>query len=78
MFSVIAQAKEYGCRPSEIVGIDCKYTAYCFDEAANYIICQIKDKKTPKFDSEEKSRNQPHYGSLSEMYASMSHLNLRS
>lgn len=34
-------------RPSEIMGIDDVYTAFCFDEACAFIISEIQDGKEP-------------------------------
>lgn len=48
------------CRPSEIMDIDDPYTAFCFDEAINYIVMQIKEGNEPCF----KKR----YSSPSQMY----------
>lgn len=33
-------AREYSKRPSEIVFIDDEYTAYCFDDAAFYLLAE--------------------------------------
>ena len=38
---------EFNCRPSEIMGIDDGYTAFCFDEACAFIVNQIRDGKEP-------------------------------
>lgn len=37
------------CRPSEMLDIEDKYTAYCFDEAIAFIIKKLKDGEEPKF-----------------------------
>lgn len=37
----------YPCRPSEFIGIEDNYTAFCFDEACAFIIKQLKDGKEP-------------------------------
>lgn len=34
-------------RPSEFIGIEDEYTAFCFDEACAFIIAQLKDGKEP-------------------------------
>ena len=36
-------------RPSELLGIDDVYTAFCFDEACAYIVKQLRDGKEPIF-----------------------------
>lgn len=38
---------DHPCRPSELMGIEDNYTAFCFDEACAFIIKQIKDGKEP-------------------------------
>lgn len=34
-------------RPSEMMGIEDTYTAFCFDEACAYILRELKDGKEP-------------------------------
>lgn len=38
---------ECSVRPSEVMGIEDGYTAFCFDEACAFIIKQIKEGKEP-------------------------------
>ncbi len=45
MAQVIIMANKYGKRPSEMLGIDNDYLAYCFDEAALYLENQATDDK---------------------------------
>ena len=45
MVQVIIMAREYRRRPSEILGIDNDYLAYCFDEVALYLTAQAMDKQ---------------------------------
>lgn len=40
----------YKVRPSELLGIECVYTAYCFDKACLY----IKNMITPSYDEKGK------------------------
>lgn len=35
------------CRPSEMMGIEDTYTAFCFDEACAFIIQKIRDGEKP-------------------------------
>lgn len=54
-------------RPSEIMGINDTYTAFCFDEACAFIISEIQDGKKPvikKETNENKKVTRP-----SEIYA---------
>lgn len=39
----------YGCRPSELVGIEEPYEAFCLDEACAYIRIRMEEDETPKF-----------------------------
>lgn len=39
----------YKCRPSELVGLEEPYEAFCFDEACAYIYTKIEDGEQPKF-----------------------------
>lgn len=40
-------------RPSEVMGIDDVYTAFCFDEACALIITKLNDKEKPIIKNEE-------------------------
>lgn len=42
----------YKTRPSELMGIDCVYTAYCFDKACLYISQQM----APTYDDKGKQK----------------------
>ena len=53
--SVIAMAKQYGCRPSTVLGLDDDYTAFCFDEACAYITGQLEKGEQPQFKRKYKS-----------------------
>lgn len=69
-------AKMYRQRPSDIIGIDSSYAAYCFDEACMHIqiaLQNLKKGETLNFDygDEPKPKTIKHYNSLDEMYASM-------
>ena len=54
---VINQANRFNKLPSEIARIHNEYEAFCFDEACDYIIRQLEDKKTPKWREERQSKN---------------------
>lgn len=49
---LLATSKLYDTRPSSLMDISDPYTAYCFDEAAAYIVAQIKAKKKPHWTKE--------------------------
>ena len=46
----------YHSRPSEILGIDDEYTAYCLDEACALIISKIDNDEEPNFNKKEKKK----------------------
>ena len=54
---VINQANRFNKLPSEIARIYNEYEAFCFDEACDYIIRQLEDKKTPKWREERQSKD---------------------
>lgn len=65
---VIRIASLYKSRPSEILAIDCVYTAYCFDEAVARIQQHLEAKEKPRF--VEQKDNQVTYSSFTAFYAS--------
>lgn len=44
VLEVIAIAKQYNCRPSDVIGDLDTYTAYCFDSACVYIYTHYTEK----------------------------------
>ena len=53
---VINQANRFHKLPSEIARIYNEYEAFCFDEACDYIIRQLEDKKTPRWREDRQSK----------------------
>lgn len=53
-------------RPSELLGIEDTYTAFCFDEACSYIIKELKDGKEPIIKYESNKNN--NYKKPSDLY----------
>ena len=47
MLRVINLATQFNKLPSEILGCDDEYTAFCFDEACGYIRMKLEDEKVP-------------------------------
>ena len=64
MVSVIAQAKMYNIRPSEVLYIKDEYTAYCFDEACALIRIRMEKGEEPVFRDIETKK---HYSSYLEL-----------
>lgn len=56
-------------RPSDLMGIEDAYTAFCFDEACAYIIGELQDDKKPILTEGETSETAPkHYSKPSDVY----------
>ena len=56
-------------RPSELIGIEDAYTAFCFDEACAFIISELQDKKEPIIQTGKDKNNQnKHYSKPSDIY----------
>lgn len=61
IFTVLSIANLYNCRPSDVMGVDDQYTAYCFDSACAYIVTKLEAGEEPQFTH--------HYSSFEEMYS---------
>lgn len=63
-------AKQFDCRPSELIEIEDNYTAFCFDEACVLIQSKLEDKQKPHFkkQDEENKKTIEHYNSFADMY----------
>ena len=63
MTQIIEMARHYQKRPSEILGLDDEYIAYCFDEVCYFYVSKAMDDKGKiywnkiKWDSEVKKGN---------------------
>lgn len=56
-------------RPSDIMGIEDAYTAFCFDEACSYIINQLKEGNKPVFkEGKDSNGDTKHYSNPSDFY----------
>lgn len=56
-------------RPSELLGIEDTYLAFCFDEACAFIIKNIQDGREPiKKDGMDKNGNSYKYSKPSDVY----------
>lgn len=66
-------SKQYGCLPSELLGIEDDYTAFCFNEACCCIMCKLEKGEEPKYiedrEQEERERTKPkEYHSFEDYY----------
>ena len=57
-------SKQYSCRPSQLLGIEDEYTAFCFDEACCEIIARLKNEEIPKYRTTQNNE----YSSFEEFY----------
>ena len=60
-------SKLYSCLPSELIGIEDNYTAFCFNEACAYICSMLLQDEVPMY-REEKKEEPKHYSSFSSFY----------
>ena len=58
MLRIINQANRFNRLPSEIARIDDEYTAFCFDEACDYIISQLEQDKKPRWREDVKTKKE--------------------
>lgn len=68
--TVIATAQTFNCLPSEVMGIEDEYTAYCFNEACMNVLARIKDGQKPDY-NKIKRKNKPkkkHYSNFRDFY----------
>lgn len=64
ILEIISMSKMYTCRPSELVGLEEPYEAFCFDEACAYIYSKIESGEQPHFHKK--------YNSFKELYRDFS------
>ena len=48
-------SKQYNCLPSEILGIEDDYTAFCFNEACMNIIIHLESGEKPRYIENKKN-----------------------
>lgn len=60
-------SKQYNCLPSEILGIEDDYTAFCFNEACMNIIIHLESGEKPRY-IEKKKNEKKEYSSFSDFY----------
>ena len=78
ILSIIAIAKLYECRPSEVFPEMDEYTAFCFDEACSYIqiMMQNEDNNKPHFKvKDDDTPKASHFKSAKDLYSSMGYDN---
>lgn len=72
ILNILVMAKTYNQRPSNIIGLDNDYQAYCFDEACIFLYNALQENKTLHFAGDKKESQKPkHYKSFGEFYNSL-------
>ena len=51
---ILNLAKVQGKTPSEVMGIDDEYTAFCFDEACDYLVKRVLKGDDPRYEKKKK------------------------
>ena len=73
--NVIAMSQQFQARPSAIAGITDSYEAFCFDEAASYVLHMAQNEdKVPTFKAGNDSNGtgkRGKYATMSEMMAAI-------
>lgn len=62
---MLSMSKQFNKAPSDILGIDDTYTAYCFDEACMFILGRLQDGEKPHYKIKGETE---HFASFSDMY----------
>lgn len=60
-------SKLYNCLPSDIMGIDDNYTAFCFNEACAEIMLRLQNEEKPIY-REQREEEQEGYSNFTEFY----------
>ena len=58
-------SKLYNCLPSDIIGIEDNYTAFCFNEACAEIILRLQNEEKPIYREQEE---QEEYSNFTDFY----------
>ena len=62
-------SKQYNCLPSEIMGIEDRYTAFCFNEACLEIIARLQNEEKPYYiEQRERAEEPKHYSNFKDFY----------
>ncbi len=60
-------SKLYNCLPSDIMGIEDIYTAFCFNEACAEIMLRLQNEEKPIY-REQRGEEQEEYSNFTEFY----------
>lgn len=67
LMSVLVMSKRFSRPPSEIIGVQDPYDAFCFDEACMFIMYKLDSGEKIKYHQDE-GKEEKHYSKLSDMY----------
>lgn len=59
-------SKLYNCLPSDIIGVEDNYTAFCFNEACAEIILRLQNEEKPIY--REQEEEQKEYSNFTDFY----------
>ncbi len=59
-------SKLYNCLPSDIIGVEDNYTAFCFNEACAEIILRLQNEEKPIY--REQEEEQEEYSNFTDFY----------
>lgn len=59
-------SKLYNCLPSDIIGVEDNYTAFCFNEACAEIILRLQNEEKPIY--REQKEEQEEYSNFTDFY----------
>lgn len=62
-------SKQYNCLPSDILGIEDDYTAFCFNEACCAFMMHLQNNEKPSYVEHENLAEKPkNYSNFSDFY----------
>lgn len=61
-------SKLYNCLPSDIMGIEDNYTAFCFNEACAEIMLRLQNEEKPIYREQREEEQQEEYSNFTEFY----------
>lgn len=61
-------SKLYNCLPSDIIGIEDNYTAFCFNEACAEIMLRLQNEEKPIYREQREEEQQEEYSNFTEFY----------
>lgn len=66
--SVLLMSKRYGRPPSQLLGIEDEYTAFCFDEACCSFMTRLEEGENPQYELLGGKEEDNHYSDFMSLY----------